>query len=68
MNPCKLKCEIFTCYIEGLQKRFHESMQQGKHEHRNELVFLLDELLQQCGIDREEYAILNNILAKSLGS
>ena len=29
-------------------------MQQGKHKHRNELVFLLDELLRQQGIDREE--------------
>ena len=31
-------------------------------------MFLLDELLRQQGIDREEYAILNNILVKSLGS
>ena len=57
---------------EGLRKRFHELYteftRQGKHEHRNELVFLLDELLRQRGIDGEEYTILNNILAKSLGS
>ena len=31
-------------------------------------MFLLDELLRQQGIDREEYTILNNILAKSLDS
>ena len=58
--------------MEGLRKRFPELytqfMRQEKHEHRNELVFLLDELLRQRCIDREEYKILNNILAKSLGS
>ena len=31
-------------------------------------MFLLDELLRQQGIDREENTISNNILAKSLGS
>ena len=41
---------------------------QGKHKHRKELVFLLDELLQHPAINREEYTILSNILAKSLGS
>ena len=39
---------------EGLQRRFHELYKefarQGKHEHRNELVFLLDELLRKGGI------------------
>ena len=44
--------------VEGLRERFHEFYteftRQGKHEHRNELVFLLDELLWQQGIDREE--------------
>ena len=58
--------------MEGLRKRFHELYteftRQGKHEHRDELVFLLDELLWQQDIDREEYTILNNIHAKSLGS
>ena len=45
-----------------------EFTRQGKHEHRNELVFLLDELLRKGGINREEYTQLNNILAESLGS
>ena len=44
--------------VEGLRKLFHELYtkftQQGKHEHRNEVVFLFDELLRQQGIDREE--------------
>ena len=31
-------------------------------------MFLLDELLQKDGINREEYTQLNNILAESLGS
>ena len=43
-------------------------MRQGKHEHRNELVFLLDELSRQDGINRDEYTQLNNILAESLES
>ena len=38
----------------------------GKHEHRNEVVFLLDELLRQDAINRDEYAQLNNMLAESL--
>ena len=58
--------------VEGLRKRFHELYteftRQGKHEHRNELALLSDELLRQQGIAREEYTILNNIVAKSLGS
>ena len=44
--------------VEGLRKRFHELYteftRQKKHEHRNEVVFLLDELLRQQGIDSEE--------------
>ena len=58
--------------VEGLRRRFHELYteftRQRKHEHRNELVFLLDELLRQEGINREEYKHLNSILAESLGS
>ena len=57
--------------VEGLRERFHELYteftRQGKHEPINELVFLLDELLRQQGIDREEYTIFNNTHAKSLG-
>ena len=40
-----------------------EYKQHGKHEHRNELVFLL---LRQDGINRDENAQLNNMLAESL--
>ena len=58
--------------LEGLRKRFYELYteftRQGKHEHINELVILLDELLRKGGIDREEYTQLNNILAELLGS
>ena len=58
--------------IEGLCDRFHtlwtEFTRQGKHNNRNEIVFLLDELLRQEGITREEYTKLNNILAESVGS
>ena len=50
--------------LEGLSKRFNELLQEynldGKYEHRNELVFLLDEMLRQEGINREEYEKLNN--------
>ena len=57
---------------EGLRRCFHELhkefTRQGKREHRNELVFLLDELLRRGGINREEYTQLNNILAESLRS
>ena len=56
----------------GLPERFNqlskEFMRQGKHEHRNELVFLLYELLWQDSINRDEYAQFNNMLAESLGS
>ena len=58
--------------VQGLRKRFHELYteftRQGKHEHRKELVFLLDELLRKGGLNREEYTQLTNILAGSLGS
>ena len=64
--------KLLPATLEGLLKHFHELYtefrRQGKHEHRNELVLLLNELLLQQGIDREECTILNNILAKSLGS
>ena len=43
-------------------KLFKEFMRQGKHKHRNELDFLLDELLRQDGINRDEYTRLNNML------
>ena len=43
-------------------------MRQQKHEHRNELVFLLDELLRQETITRDEYKRLNNFLSEYLAS
>ena len=56
--------QFLPATVEGLRKRFHELYieftRQGKHKHRGELVFLLDELLR--------YTIVNNILTKSLGS
>ena len=45
---------------------WQEFMQHGKHEHKNELVFLLDEFLQQDGINLEEYTQLNNMLVESV--
>ena len=47
--------------MEGLRKRLlelhTEYTRQGKHEHRNELGVLLDELLRQQGIERWIYNI-----------
>ena len=70
MNPdIQPNVKFLLATVEELRKRFHELYteftRQGKHEHRNEVVFLLDELLQQQrdreternrqrGIDREE--------------
>ena len=49
--------------IEGIQDRFNELymgfVRKGKHENRNELEFLLDELLRQGTIDPTEYTQLN---------
>ena len=56
----------------GLTKRFNklicEFTRQDKVENRNELVFLLDEMLRHELIAPPEYEALNNILAESLGS
>ena len=45
INP---KVTFLPATVEGLRKRFHELYteftRQGKHEHRNERAFLLDEL------------------------
>ena len=41
-------------------------MRHGKHGHRNERVFLLDELLRQDGINRDEYKQLNTMLTESI--
>ena len=41
-------------------------MREEKHEHRNEIISLLDELLRQDAITRDEYKQLNTMLAESL--
>ena len=50
--------------VKELKERFNKLLREydleSKYEHRNELVFLLDELLRQEGIDRDEYKKLNN--------
>ena len=72
INDIKPKVKFLPSTIEGLCEQFHtlwmEFTRQGKHNNRNEIVFLLDELLRQEGITRDEYAKLNNILAESVGS
>ena len=42
-------------------------MRHKKHENRNELVSILDELLRQEAISYEVYTQVNNFLAESLG-
>ena len=67
-----LNVQFLPATVDGLYKRFKklfcEFMRNGKHENRNEIVFLLDELLRQNGIPREAYTQVNNLLAESLGS
>ena len=41
-------------------------MREEKHEHRNEIVSIVDELLHQDAITRDEYNHLNTMLAESL--
>ena len=45
--------------VDELRERFNELyaefMCKGKHEHRNELVSILDELLRQSAITKDEY-------------
>ena len=57
------KVKYLPAIVDGLLKRFnklYKKFTQGRHEHGNELVALLDELL------REEYTQRNNVIAKSL--
>ena len=72
ITDIKPNVKFLPASIDVLAERFNklskEFMRQEKHEHRNELVFLLDELLRQDGINRDEYAQYNNMLAESLGS
>ena len=54
--------------VDELTNSFKEYMRQGKREHRTELVFLLDGLLRQDGLNRDDDTRLNNTLAESLES
>ena len=62
-----IKVNLLPATVDGLLKRFnklYKEFTQGRHEH--ELVALLDELLRQNGISREEYTRRNNVISKSL--
>ena len=63
ITDIKQNVKFLQATVDGLADRFNqlfkEFTRQGKHEHRNELVFLLGELLPQDGINRYEYARLN---------
>ena len=58
------KVKFLPSTLEELTKRFNKLIREynldGKIEHRNELVSLLDEMLRQKGIDRKDYEKLNN--------
>ena len=64
--------EFLPKSVKGLKKRFNtrfvEFTRQGKHENRNELVALLDEMLRRKAIERDEYKRLNDLIASSLPS
>ena len=53
ISDIKPNVKFLPATVDGLGDRFNqqftEFMWQGKHEHRNELVFLLNELLRQNG-------------------
>ena len=70
ISDIKPKVKFLPATIEGLCERFRTLWTaftgQGKHEHRNEIVFLLDELLRQEAITREDYRKLNNILVSRI--
>ena len=59
ISNIKPKVKFLPASIEGLCKRFRTLWaaftREGKHEHRNEIVFLLDELLRQEAITRDDY-------------
>ena len=67
----EMKIEEFTLTdtIEGVRDRFNELyvefMRHNKHEHRNELMFLLDEVLRQGTIPPTEYTQLNTGLTEA---
>ena len=61
---------FFPITVDGLVERFHplfaEFMREGKHVHRNEIGFLLDGLLRQEGINRDEYIQINDKFGESI--
>ena len=67
----EMEIEEFTLpdTIEGVRDRFNklyvEFMRHNKHEHTNDLVFLLDEMLRQGAITPTEYAQLNTNLTEA---
>ena len=67
----EIEIEEFTLpdTIEEVRDRFNqlyvEFMRHNKHEHTNELMFLLDEMLRQGAITPTEYAQLNTSLTEA---
>ena len=67
----EMEIEEFTLpgTIEGVRDRFNqlyvEFMRHNKHEHTNELMFLLDEMLRQGAITPTEYAQLNTSITEA---
>ena len=67
----EMEIEEFTLpnTIEWVRDRFNkfhvEFMRHNKHEHTNELVFLLDEMLRQGAITPTEYTQLNTSLTEA---
>ena len=66
----ELEIEEFTLpdTIEGVRDRFNklyvEFMRHNKHEHTNELVFFLDEMLRHGATTPTEYTQLNTSLTE----
>ena len=58
ITDIKSKAKFLSAAVEKLIKRFHELYteftRQGKHEHKNQLVFLLDELLRQEELEKKK--------------
>ena len=67
----EMKIEEFTLpdTIEGVRDRFNavysEFMRYNKHEHRNELMLLLDEMLRRGAITPTEYTRLNTSITEA---
>ena len=66
MIPLKLLPAIVAELWDRFNELFCEFTQDKRREHRNELVFLLDELKRQKGVCRKKYTRLNNSLSESL--